>query len=89
MAQRRTDLAARAIAPRRKLSAYACTEGVCASSLALPLGDHADTVIVWAVLLTFGAVVYLIFRLGETLFSRWVGIVAALVVLTRPALQRE
>jgi hypothetical protein len=60
-----------------------------ASSLALPFGDHADTVIVWAVLLTFGAVVYLVFRLGETLFHRWVGIVAALAVFTRPALQRD
>src|SRR4051812_3885546 len=60
-----------------------------ASSLALPFGDHADTVVVWAILLTFGAVVYLVYRLGEQLFSRPVGVVAALVVLTRPALQRD
>src|SRR4051794_7740241 len=60
-----------------------------ASSLALPFGDHADTVVVWAILLTFGAVVYLIYALGAQLFSRPVGIVAALVVLTRPALQRD
>src|SRR3954469_20795228 len=60
-----------------------------ASSLALPFGDHADTVVVWAILLTFGAVVYLIYALGAQLFSRPVGIVAALVVFTRPALQRD
>src|SRR3954470_10820737 len=60
-----------------------------ASSLALPFGDHADTVIVWAILLTFGAVVYLVYRLREQLFSKWVGLVPALVVFARPALQRD
>src|SRR4051812_38659677 len=60
-----------------------------ASSLALPFGDHADTVMVWAILLCFGAVVWLVFRLGAELFNPWVGAVAAAAVLTRPALQRD
>jgi hypothetical protein len=59
------------------------------SSLALPFGDHADTVVTWVMLLLFGACVWLVYRLGEQLFHRWVGIVAAVVVFTRPALQRD
>ena len=60
-----------------------------ASSLALPFGEHAEQVIVWTVLLCFGAVVWLIFRLGAELFHPAVGAVAALVVFTRPAFQRD
>src|SRR5205085_1726246 len=59
------------------------------SSLALPFGDHADTLVTWVTLLLFGACVWLVYRLGETVFGRWVGIVAAAAVLTRPALQRD
>jgi hypothetical protein len=59
------------------------------SSLALPFGDHADTLITWVTLLLFGACVWLVYRLGETLFGRWVGVVAAAAVLTRPALERD
>ena len=43
----------------------------------------------FATLLAFGALVYLAFALGRELFSPWVGVVAALVVLTRPALERD
>jgi len=57
--------------------------------LALPFGDASDNVLVAAVLLSFGALVFLAFRLGSELFSPWVGAVAALVVLTRPALERD
>src|SRR5215213_1858229 len=57
--------------------------------LALPFGDSADDVLVLATLLAFGALVYLAFALGRELFSPWVGVVAALVVLTRPALERD
>ena len=32
---------------------------------------------------------YLTYRLGAELFSPWVGLVAALVVLTRPAIERD
>ena len=40
-------------------------------------------------LLAFGALVYLTYRLGAELFNPWVGVVAALVVLTRPAIERD
>jgi hypothetical protein len=59
------------------------------SVLAVPFGDGADTVLVWLILLCFGLLVWLTYRLGEELFSPWVGVVAALVVLTRPALERD
>jgi hypothetical protein len=59
------------------------------SSLALPFGNGADQVMVWLVLLSFGALVWLAYRLGAELFSPWVGAVTALVVLTRPALERD
>jgi hypothetical protein len=57
--------------------------------LALPFGAASDDVLVFATLLAFGALVYLAFALGKELFSPWVGLVAALVVLTRPAMQRD
>jgi hypothetical protein len=60
-----------------------------ASALALPFGDGGQVVVVWAVLLSFGALVWLTFRLGTVLFGAWAGAVAALVVLTRPAIQRD
>jgi hypothetical protein len=59
------------------------------SSLALPFGGEADIAILWLTLLSFGALVYLTFRLGAELFTPWVGAVAALVVLTRPAILRD
>ena len=57
--------------------------------LALPFGSASDDVLVFATLLAFGALVYLAFALGKELYSPWVGVVAALVVLTRPAMQRD
>jgi hypothetical protein len=59
------------------------------SVLSLPFGDAADRVMAWLILLCFGVLVWLTFRLGAELFSGWVGLVAALVVLTRPALERD
>jgi hypothetical protein len=59
------------------------------SSLGLPFGHGGDAVIVWIVLLSFGALVWLTYRLGSVLFSEWVGIAAAVVVLTRPVLDRD
>src|SRR3954452_25299057 len=57
------------------------------SSLGLPFGHSGDGVVVWIVLLSFGALVWLTYRLGTVLFSsRWVGIAAAAVVLTGPVL---
>ena len=60
-----------------------------AGLLALPFGGASDDVLTWAVLLSFGALVYLTYALGRELFSVPVGLVAALVVLSRPALQRD
>src|SRR5215217_434306 len=57
--------------------------------LALPFGGAAGDALTFATLLSFGALVYLAFALGRELFSPWVGVVAALVVLTRPAMQRD
>jgi hypothetical protein len=59
------------------------------SSLALPLDHHADLAVLWLILLCFGALVYVTYRLGAELFSPWVGVVAAVVVLTRPAIERD
>jgi len=60
-----------------------------AGTLALAFGREADAALTLAVLLCFGAVVWLVGRLGAELFNPWVGAVAALVVLTRPAMQRD
>ena len=59
------------------------------SVLATPFGDGGDTLMLWLILLCFGLLVWLTYRLGAELFSPWVGVVAALVVLTRPALERD
>src|SRR3954470_10265268 len=59
------------------------------SSLGLPFGHSGDAIVVWIVLLSFGALVRLTYRLGTVLFSAWVGAAAALVVLTRPVLGRD
>jgi len=59
------------------------------SSLALPFGDDSDQIVTFAVLLCFGALIWLVFRLGSQLFSPWVGAITALVVLTRPAIERD
>jgi hypothetical protein len=59
------------------------------SSLALPFGDAADDVATLGILLAFGVLVWLAYRLGAELFTPWAGVVAALVVATRPALERD
>jgi hypothetical protein len=59
------------------------------SSLALPFGDAADDVATLGILLSFGVLVWLAYRLGAELFTPWAGAVAALVVATRPALERD
>jgi hypothetical protein len=59
------------------------------SSLALPFGEASDDLAILGVLVCFGVLVWLTFRLGAELFTPWVGAVAALVVVTRPALQRD
>jgi hypothetical protein len=60
------------------------------SSIGLPFGDHADDVMTWVILLSLGALVWLVFLLGTRLFDTpWVGVVAALVVVSRPVILRD
>jgi len=59
------------------------------SVLATPFETGSETLLVWLTLLCFGAVVWLTYRLGSELFSPWAGAVAALAVLTRPAMERD
>jgi hypothetical protein len=49
----------------------------------------SDQLMTWVVLLSFGALLWLVYRLGAELFMPWAGIVAAAAVATRPALQRD
>jgi hypothetical protein len=55
------------------------------SILSLP----SDQIMVWFVALAFGALVYLVHRLGAELFHPAVGVIAALALLTRPAIERD
>ena len=57
--------------------------------IATPFGDAADNVMTWFALLSLGVLAWLLYRLGETLFSRWVGAIAALVLVTRPVIERD
>src|SRR5215210_8618152 len=42
------------------------------SLLAVPFGEGGDAIMVWLVLLCFGVLVWLAYRLGAELFSPWV-----------------
>jgi hypothetical protein len=59
------------------------------SFLGLPFGDRAGSAMVLLALVGLGALVWVVFRLGQELFTVWVGAIAALVVLTRPAIVRD
>jgi hypothetical protein len=48
-----------------------------------PLGDGAITVTMIAAYLSLGLIGYLVYRLGQLWFDRWIGLVAAAIVLTR------
>jgi hypothetical protein len=50
---------------------------------ATPLGDGAITVIMVVAYASLGLIGYLVYRLGSVWFDRWIGAVAAAVVLTR------
>ena len=60
-----------------------------ASMLAVPFGQGGAVLMSWLILLAFGLLVWLTYRLGAELFHPAVGVVAALVVLSRPALERD
>jgi hypothetical protein len=51
--------------------------------VATPLGDGAITVTMVVAYVSLGLVAYLVYRLGATWFDRWIGVVAAAIVLTR------
>ncbi len=51
--------------------------------VATPLGDGAITVTMVIAYGSLGLVAYLVYRLGSLWFDRWIGAVAALIVLTR------
>ena len=59
------------------------------SLLLAPLGDGAFAVAMALSWLAFAALGVLVFLLGRRLFSAWVGLAAAIVVLTRPLLIQE
>jgi hypothetical protein len=51
--------------------------------VATPLGDGAITVTMIVAYASLGLVAYLVYRLGALWFDRWIGAVAAAIVLTR------
>lgn len=59
------------------------------SMFALPLGDYGDSAIVALVLLSFGWLIWLTYRLGARLFSSPVGVVAALLIFSRAAFHKN
>ncbi|MBI5310864.1 MAG: hypothetical protein HZB14_07565 [Actinobacteria bacterium] len=59
------------------------------SFLALPLGNLTVGVLAWIVMFAFGGLIWVTYRLGEELFNRPVGVLAAIVILTRPAFAKN
>jgi hypothetical protein len=60
------------------------------SALALPFGsDGAADVMGWLSLLCFGGLAWVVYRIGAELFGTAAGVIAAVVVLTRPRLLRD
>jgi hypothetical protein len=59
------------------------------SFLALPLGSATVSVLAWIVMLTFGGLVWVVFRIGKELFNNWVGVLAAIIIVTRPAFAKN
>jgi hypothetical protein len=55
----------------------------------LLFGDSGGSAMVLLALVGLGALVWVVFRLGQELFAAWVGAIAAFVVLTRPAILRD
>ena len=51
--------------------------------VATPLGDGAIAVTMVVAYLSLGLIGYLVYRLGSLWFDRWIGAVAAIIVLTR------
>ncbi len=59
------------------------------SYLVLPLGAATTGVLAWLVMLCFGALCWVIYLIGKELFNDWVGVLAAIVIITRPAFAKN
>lgn len=59
------------------------------SLLALPLGTATTGALAWLVLLCFGALCWVVYLIGRELFNDWVGVLAAIVIITRPAFAKN
>lgn len=59
------------------------------SFLALPLGAATTGALAWLVLLCFGALCWIVYLIGRELFNDWVGVLAAIVIITRPAFAKN
>jgi 4-amino-4-deoxy-L-arabinose transferase-like glycosyltransferase len=59
------------------------------SFLALPLGSATTGFLAWLVLLSFGGIVWVVYLLGKELFNRPVGVLAAIIILSRPAFAKN
>lgn len=59
------------------------------SFLALPLGSATAGVLAWLVMLCFGGLCWVVYRIGKELFNDWVGVLAVIVIVTRPAFAKN
>lgn len=56
---------------------------------ALPFGDATTGILAWLVMLAFGALVWIVYSLGRDLFNWQTGLLAAIVIVTRPAFAKN
>lgn len=59
------------------------------SFLALPFGELTEDLLAWTVMVAFGALVWIVYQLGSELFNKPAGVLAALVILSRPAFAKN
>ncbi|MFY9264983.1 MAG: glycosyltransferase family 39 protein [Solirubrobacterales bacterium] len=59
------------------------------SFLALPLGEITEDVLAWLVMFCFGGLVWVVYLVGRELFNAPVGVLAAVVLVTRPAFAKN
>jgi hypothetical protein len=59
------------------------------SLLALPLGSATTGALAWLVMFCFGGLCLVVYLLGKELFNGWVGVLAAIVIITRPAFAKN
>lgn len=59
------------------------------SFLALPLGSWTVPVLAWLVMFCFGGLCWIVYLIGKELFNDWVGVLAAIIIITRPAFAKN